>query len=114
MTLAHTDDPWTSHNAAATLDPARRRLLKDRIIILLDAWGPMTGDEIIARYQDSVQRLPWPGLEDPHNIKRRLSELVRHHGVVRSTGDHRLSSHGKPALVWELAVAVDVARAAVA
>lgn len=108
-TMAHTNDPETSHIAALRVDPHVSARLKHAIIDLL-AESPRTGDELTVAYFNLAVVNGWPWYVDRHNVKRRLSELHTTHHVIRESGDRRPSAHGRPATVWELSTSVDEAR----
>lgn len=111
-TMAHANDPSTSHEAASQVDPHASRALKLALIELL-AESPRTGDELTAVYFRLAEINGWPRLGDAHSVKRRLSDLHTRHKVIRETGDRRPSAHDRPATVWELSMRSDVARAVV-
>lgn len=110
--LSHRGDPETSGLASARLDPNQLSSLKDALIDLL-AERPRTGDELTAAYFHRAERERWPLFEDRHNVKRRLSELVHKHHVVRDSGDRRMSARGRKSVVWRLTVAADDAKVTV-
>lgn len=111
--LSHTGDPWTSGHAAVKIDAAGRATMKDAILLLI-AEQPRTGDELARAYATNAEANRWPLTLDLHNIKRRMSELHTIHHVIRDSGEHRISAHGRPAVVWELAVPLEEARLVVA
>lgn len=108
-TMAHANDPETSHLAASQVDPHDSARLKHALIDLL-AESPRTGDELTAVYFRLAEINGWPRLGDAHNIKRRLSDLHARHHVIRESGVRRPSRLGKLATVWELAMSADKAR----
>lgn len=89
---ARRSDPITSHNAASG-GPGDSKLRQD-IIRVLTAHGPLTDDEIRARLQAEGSTLR-------SNPRRRRSELLQA-GVVFDTGEKRLSDLGSFAIVWAI------------
>lgn len=108
-TMSHTSDPATSHLAAIQVDPHDSAKLKDALLILLGEKS-RTADELTTVYFHQAEFKRWPLLQDAHNVKRRLSELHKRHGVIRESGDTRPSRMGRASTVWELSVPVDEAR----
>lgn len=111
-TMSHTSDPMTSSDAAAQVNPHDTLRLKLALIDMLDR-KPRTGDELLTDYAYIYEICGWPLIADVHNIKRRLSELHKRHGVIRESGLTRPSRMGRAATVWELAISADEARAVV-
>lgn len=111
--LTHTGDPDTSRTAALQLDAQGRQSLKEAIITLLEA-KPRTDDELVAAYASHAEMNRWPLIADLHSVKRRRSELVHVHGVVRDSGQRRLSNQGRKSVVWELIGPAEEARKTIA
>ena len=69
---ARSGDPQTSHDAAASIDPATLSAVRQGILGLLKLWGPMTHTDLILVY-----RRTW-GLpkQTDQGIRSRCRELV--------------------------------------
>lgn len=88
---ARTTDPVTAHGAARSV--TRIGVLQGHIVRLIALHGPMTDEELVSRARRE-------GLRDSESsIRSRRSELV-HQLVLKDTGTKRLTTHGRPALVW--------------
>jgi len=83
--LSHTTDPATSHKAAANLNPTATRKVMHVIVDVLDEHGPMTPNELETFYFEHREQWGWPVI-DRYSVKRRVSELKRHVGVLRGVG----------------------------
>ena len=83
--LAHTTDPATSHDAVANLNLTATRKVMHVIVDVLDQHGPMTPNELEHFYFGHREQWGWPVI-DRYSVKRRVSELKRHVGVLRGVG----------------------------
>lgn len=86
-THAHRDDPETSFTAAERardLAGRHHRMIDDAI----EAYGPMTGDEIAAK-------IPL----DKFQVMRRMKELCEA-GLVEDSLERRPTPKGRPSVVW--------------
>jgi predicted ArsR family transcriptional regulator len=90
MSSARRTDPQTSHDAAASIEPAKQ---KHYTIILecMKQLGAMTADEIATHSTLQTQQ-----------VNKRLPELLAAKSV-KLTGQNRPSLSGRPARVWALA-----------
>lgn len=77
----------TSYDAAAAMEPAAKTLRMAALIAL--ARDAMTADEVATKLGESIL-----------TIRPRMSEL-RTLGMIVDTGDRRLNSSGKRAVVWK-------------
>lgn len=110
--MSHANDPYTSHLAAALVDPNESAVLRKALLALLDE-QPRTADELTAAYMTQAEFKRWPQIEDTHNVKRRLSELHARHHVIKESGERRPSRRGRTSTVWVLSVPLDEARSIV-
>ena len=83
--LSHTTDPSTSREAAANLNPTATQKVMHVIVDVLDEHGPMTPNELEVFYFEHREQWGWPVI-DRYSVKRRVSELKRHVGVLRGVG----------------------------
>lgn len=88
--LARNSDPDTSHAAAASQTPARRKRGQRLVLAALAEHGPLTDFE-----HEAIN-----GLQQTSAGKRRL-ELLRR-GLVEYAGARRESPTGSPARVWRI------------
>ena len=83
-------DRQTSHAAAASIDTTE---VQRRVLSLLLQYGPMTDEEILARYQS----VHGPCAES--SPRKRRCDLVAL-GMVKDTGQTRLLKTGRMGTVW--------------
>ena len=83
--LSHTTDPATSKDAAANLNATATEKVMHVIVDVLDEHGPMTPNELEHFYFEHREQWGWPVI-DRYSVKRRVSELKRHVGVLRGVG----------------------------
>lgn len=83
--LAHTHDPDTSKDAAANLNPTTTEKVMHVIVDVLHEHGPLTPTELETFYFAHREQWGWPVI-DRYSVKRRVSELKRHVGVLRGVG----------------------------
>lgn len=88
-TIARRSDPATSHAAAARVDEFSGRHT-DIIVAALRRHGPMTVDQIAAKR----------GLQSQQINKRTPKAAER--GLIRLTGETRLSASGREERVWRV------------
>jgi hypothetical protein len=81
-TLAHTNDPTTSHEAAAALNPDVSAELKGIILDLLRR-KPRAQFELTRYYVKFKKANGWPDVKDD-SVAKRLSELVKAGRVIDS------------------------------
>jgi hypothetical protein len=98
--LAHTNDPITSHEAAASLNPNTSAELKSVIMMLL-ARKPRAQFALTKFYVKFKGVENWPDVKDD-SVAKRLSELVKAGRVVDS-GRKVMSPFGKSVVVWQVA-----------
>lgn len=91
---ARRTDPDTSHEAADSLSHEHIRATQQRILGLLQNFGPMTDHEIEAQW-------PWPPVS-PSGLRTRRAELVDQ-GRVTHNGQYRTLASGRRARVWKIA-----------
>lgn len=97
--VARNTDPITSHKAAASVRDISKT--HERILEVLDRYGPAT-DEDIQRYYDNLAQLfEWPPAS-PSGLRSRRAELVAM-GKVYDTGERWKTASGRATAVWELA-----------
>jgi len=95
-TLAHRNDPDTSHRAASRAE--RKQILFSAILQIL-ATRPRTAEATEEAYFKLRESIPsWP-MVAPYSVKRRLSELHKQ-GRVVDTGRREHTVAGRPAVVW--------------
>lgn len=89
---ARTDDPGTSHEAAATVDlRERHRNVLDVILAVPDG---MTDEQLWNAYR-AQDKPP----QSPSGLRTRRSELVAH-GYLVDSGERRRTRHGRRTIVW--------------
>lgn len=103
--LVRDRDPETSWTAANLQTHNKSQALHRDILWILNTAGPLTDDEIAARYLVLVTE--WPMLyrwATPQSLRTRRREMVdgrRGSSVcVRDTGEKRDSANGGPSTVW--------------
>lgn len=112
-TMAHANDPETSHVAARRVSRRRSALLRRAIVEML-AEEPRTDDELIAAYSNLAGVNNWPTLPHQHEVKRRRSDMRTRFHVVKplvidGVNITRPSADNNPSTVWTLAVDADMA-----
>jgi hypothetical protein len=100
---ARRTDPPTSHAAARSIASEKIRASQKAILMLLEARGPLTDEEIATRYAQTSRMLPdhFPP-QSPSGLRTRRSELHQA-GYVIDTGEQRKLKSGRWAIVWGLA-----------
>lgn len=95
---ARRSDPRTSHEAAASVRgiTATHR----RILTLMEMFGPLTDDEIAARYRSEAKSMGWPPVS-PSGLRTRRAELVDL-GRVLDTRRTKATISGRRTTVWAL------------
>lgn len=97
--VAHTDDPETSHAAAATLneDPARLTRAIAAVVELLTAHGPLTDFDLREHWREA-----WDG-GFSYTLPCKARVWAREAGQVRWSGHHAKNpTSGYTVRVWEL------------
>lgn len=89
---ARSTDPETSHIAAATV--TNLTLTKERILAILRIRGAQTDEELIRWF-----RRYYGNETTEQSIRSRRSELVKA-GIVSFSGEHGISSTGRPSRKW--------------
>ena len=92
---ARWSDPETSHQAAASLQPAVLNRIQERVRFLLASCGPMHHAQLIHAY-----RLQY-GTVGESTIRTRCRELSDL-GVVRDTGRRITLPSGRQSIVWSI------------
>lgn len=85
IVLSHTTDPATSHDAVVNLNLTATEKVMHVIVDVLDEHGPMTPNELEQFYFEHREQWGWPVI-DRYSVKRRVSEMKRHVGVLRGVG----------------------------
>ena len=98
--LAHKNDPQTSHDAAASLNPDTTAELK-RVILDLLRRQPRAQFKLTAFYVKFQRANSWPKVKDD-SVAKRLSELVKADLVIDS-GRRDVSPYGKSVVIWAVA-----------
>lgn len=100
-------DPLTSRDAAAKQTRANSEIIREHIVRLLKLYGPMTDEEIEARYRTGREAAPslYPNAS-PSGLRSRRSEL-RAEGYVRATAEKRPTRLGMASIVWEAVTDAD-------
>jgi hypothetical protein len=98
--LAHTHDPITSHEAAASLNADTSAELKGIILELLGR-KPRAQFELTRYYVKFKKANGWPDVKDD-SVAKRLSELVKA-GRVIDSGRKTLSPYDRNVVVWQVA-----------
>lgn len=96
--VARRTDPETSHQAAASVRDISKT--HERILEVLDRYGPATDEEIYSYYFNLAQLFEWPPAS-PSGLRSRRAELVTL-GKVYDTGNKGHTSAGRPTTIWEL------------
>lgn len=100
INLSHRNDPPTSADAAAHLNPSKTAQVQQAILELL-AEEPRAAFQLQAAYFELAKDNGWP-IVQPHSVPRRLSQL-HVAGLVRESGRRVMSPAGATATVWEIA-----------
>ncbi|NQX11370.1 hypothetical protein HQQ80_07020 [Microbacteriaceae bacterium VKM Ac-2855] len=87
--------------AAAEQTEARITPVKNAILLLLHAHGPLTHEQIADRYREAEISDNVPHVTET-SIRSRTSELL-HAGLVRAADEKGLSRAKRPATRWEAA-----------
>jgi hypothetical protein len=95
MPYARKTDPYTSHEAAASVK--NFTLTQQAILGLLKS--PMTDEDLVERY-DLQSRVGLAPMASPSGIRTARHKLVER-GVVDSVGEGR-SRFGRKALIWSV------------
>lgn len=97
--IARTTDPITSHQAAASV----REITKthERVLEVLERYGPATDEEIERYYFNLAELFDWPKAS-PSGLRSRRAELVTL-GKVFDTGQRGKTASGRQTAIWELA-----------
>jgi len=84
-------DPLPSHRAADTASRSRQRVA-DAVLWLLDRYGPLTGEQLNAKYRYRWRGMGWPqaAYESP---RKRAAELVGTYLEVVNPDDPRGTPH---------------------
>lgn len=98
-TLAHSTDPDTSHEAAASLNKQDVAVMKQAILYLL-VHCPDTAWNTTNRYFRYRESFHWP-FAKRDSIAKRMSELHRD-GLIRRTDQRRATGYGRMAVVMEV------------
>lgn len=96
---ARMTDRGTSHAAAKSV--RNQTATHDRIVDVLERYGPATDEEIAAYYGNLAELFDWPPVS-PSGLRSRRAELVDL-GVVVDTGERGRTRAGRACTVWELA-----------
>lgn len=96
--VARTNDPHTSHTAAASVRDISKT--HERIIEVLDRYGPATDEEIFNYYFNLAELFEWPKAS-PSGLRSRRAELVTL-GTIFDTGKRGTTASGRATTIWEL------------
>jgi hypothetical protein len=99
MPMARVSDPKTSHEAAASVRAVTAT--HDRIIEVLERYGPASDEDINAYYFNLAELFEWPPVS-PSGLRSRRAELVKL-GKVVDTGERTKTASGRSTILWELA-----------
>jgi hypothetical protein len=94
--VARHTDPWTSHQAAASVDQIRES--QKALLTLFRICGHMCDEEIAAHYEEYREAFEFPR-QSPSGLRTRRSELVDL-GLVVNSGQVRRTSSGRRTIVW--------------
>lgn len=97
--FARETDPFTSHEAAASIGQEQIRASQSAILRLLELFGPMPHTKMIYFYQRDHDFYSWPE-QSESGIRTRCKELVRL-GQIRDSGGRAVLASGRKAIVWE-------------
>lgn len=97
---ARRTDPQTSHDAAASVDlrGSHRAVLR-----LLDSYGPMTDEELVAKYVKNMTQLALPRQSESGIRTRRKELTTMDPPQVVDSGEKKALKSGRKAIVWRLA-----------
>lgn len=96
--VARTSDPITSHQAAASVRDITKT--HERVVEVLERYGPATDEEIERYYFNLAQLFEWPSAS-PSGLRSRRAELVAM-GLVYDTGERGKTASGRATAIWEL------------
>ena len=88
---ARTDDPETSHQAAASISPQKMRESHEAVLALFHERGPMTDAALVECYDGPRQ--------SPSGLRTRRRELADV-GLIVDTGERVKLESGRRAIVW--------------
>lgn len=100
--FAHTNDPETSHQAAASITESTLRERQQAVLSLLRKYGPQTGTEV-----DDAYFVVYGKRTSYSGLKTRITELVRM-GLVRDSGQRKLEQSGRNHIKWEAIPAAEI------
>lgn len=100
---ARTGDPFTSHEAARSLEPDKLRDSQAAVYSVLMTLGPANHVALIELYNRFRVQANWPAQSDS-GIRSRCNELVRG-GLVEPSGELVLLESGRRSIVWRVKVA---------
>lgn len=83
--LVHLDDPDVSHTAAISLSGTNTEKVMHAVVDLLAELGPQTPAELEHVYHSRRAVNDWP-LVAFYSVHKRVSQMKKHIGVVRGTG----------------------------
>ena len=86
--------PETSHEAAQSITPKKKKAVQEAIYMVLSYYGPMCHTDLIIRYREAGH--PW---QSDQGIRSRCSEL-RDQGRVIDTGKRVFLPSGIRSTVW--------------
>lgn len=89
--VARRTDPETSQQAAESIDAKRLRESQEEVLATFHRLGPMTDQELVARYTGLAQ--------STSGLRTRRHELVEK-GLLRDSGLRRKLESGRLAVVW--------------
>lgn len=96
--VARNSDPITSHQAAASVKDINKT--HERVLEVLERYGPATDEEIERYYFNLAQLFDWPSAS-PSGLRSRRAELVAL-GKVYDTGERGKTASGRATAIWEL------------
>jgi hypothetical protein len=97
---ARSGDPWTSHEAARSLDPAKLRRSQEAVLACFKLHGPMHQADLVTRYGLDMNAAGWPW-QSPSGLRTRCSELVTG-GLLEDSGEYAVLPSRRKAIVWQV------------
>ena len=97
MTSARSNDPETSHEAAASVRGLSDK--REACLLAVKTVGPCTDEDLWSFYASCHQQKGWP-MQSPSGLRTRRGELVRL-GRVADSGLRSLTASGRRAVIWQ-------------
>jgi hypothetical protein len=96
---ARSSDPWTSHAAARSLDPATLRETQRCVLDCFRRFGAMHHERLVDEYDSGRRVLGWR-IQSVSGLRTRTKELVDA-GFLRDSGRTVRLRSGRRSIVWE-------------